>query len=82
MKVLLKEGKSLNKALGETFNAMITAYEDMNSTLNRVQGSSDKADAFKRDTRADAKELLTKLSQDSDNATIFFNSILSPLIGD
>jgi hypothetical protein len=82
MKTLLKEGKAPNKALGETFAAMITAYEDMNSTLSRVQGSSDRADTFKRDTRADAKELLVKLSQDNENATIFFNSILSPLIGD
>ncbi len=82
MKALLKAGKAPNKALGETFAAMITAYDDMNATLSRVQGSSDKADAFKRDTRADTQELLAKLSQDNENATIFYNSILSPLIGD
>ena len=82
MKALLKAGKTPNKALGETFAAMITAYDDMNATLSRVQGSSDRADTFKRDTRADTKELLVKLSQDNENATIFYNSILSPLIGD
>jgi hypothetical protein len=82
MKSLLTSGKAPNKALGETFAAMIAAYDDMNSTLSRVQGSSDRADKFKRNTRADAKELITKLSQDNENATIFFNSIISPLIGD
>ena len=82
MKALLRDNKAPNKELGETFAAMISAYDDMKSTLSRVQGSSDKADAFKRDTRADAKELIAKLSQNNENATIFFNSILSPLIGD
>jgi hypothetical protein len=82
MKKLLKENRAPNKDLGETFAAMIAAYEDMNATLSRVQGSSDKADEFKRNTRADAKELLTKLSQGNENAIIFFNSVLSPLIGD
>lgn len=82
MKALLRDNKAPNKELGETFAAMISAYDDMKSTLSRIQGSSDKADALKRDTRADAKELIAKLSQDNENATIFFNSILSPLIGD
>ena len=82
MKSLLTSGKAPNKALAETFAAMITAYDDMNSTLSRVQGSSDKADEFKKNTRADTQELLVKLSQDNENATIFYNSILSPLIGD
>jgi hypothetical protein len=82
MKKLLRENKAPNKDLGETFAAMIAAYDDMNATLSRVQGSSDRADEFKRNTRADAQELLTKLSQDNENATIFFNSVLSPLIGD
>ena len=82
MKALLRDNKAPNKELGQTFAAMIAAYDDMNATLSRVQGSSDRADAFKRDTRADAQELLTKLSQDNENATIFFNSILSPLIGE
>jgi len=82
MKKLLRENKAPNKALAETFAAMIAAYEDMNSTLSRVVGSSDKADEFKKNTRADTQELLTKLSQNNENATIFFNSILSPLIGE
>ena len=82
MKKLLRDNKAPNKALGETFAAMIAAYDDMNATLSRVQGSSDRADEFKRNTRADTQELLTKLSQDNENATIFFNSVLSPLIGD
>jgi hypothetical protein len=82
MKKILRDNKAPNKALGETFAAMIAAYDDMNATLSRVQGSSDKADEFKRNTRADAQELLTKLSQGNENAIIFFNSVLSPLIGD
>ena len=82
MKKLLRENKAPNKALGETFAAMIAAYDDMNATLSRVVGSSDRADEFKKNTRADAQELLTKLSQGNENATIFFNSVLSPLIGD
>ena len=82
MKKLLRENKAPNKALGETFAAMIAAYDDMNATLSRVVGSSDRADEFKRNTRADAQELLTKLSQNNENATIFYNSVLSPLIGD
>jgi len=82
MKALLRDNKAPNKELGQTFAAMIAAYDDMNATLSRVVGSSDRADEFKRNTRADAQELLTKLSQDNENATIFFNSVLSPLIGD
>jgi hypothetical protein len=82
MKSLLKQGKAPNKDLADTFGAMISEYEKMNATLLRVQGSSDKADAFKRALRADTKDILFKLSQSSENAATFFNSVLDPLIGE
>jgi hypothetical protein len=82
MKALIREGKAPNKDLAETFGAMISEYDKMVSTLKRVQGSSDKADAFKRNLKADTKDILFKLSQSSDNAATFFNSVIDPLIGD
>jgi hypothetical protein len=54
----------------------------MESTLKRVVGSSDKADEFKRNLRADTKDILFQLSRNNENAATFFNSVLDPLIGE
>jgi hypothetical protein len=82
MKNILRENKAPNKELGETFAAMLAKYDEMESTLKRVVGSSDRADAFKRQLRADTRDVLFTLSRSSDNATAFFNSVLDPLIGE
>ena len=82
MKRLLKAGKAPNKDLGDTFGAMISEYERMNSTLNRVVGSSDKANEFKKNVKTDARDVILKLAESSDNATTFFYSVIEPLIGD
>ena len=82
MKSLLKSGKAPNKELGNTFTAMLAEYDKMESTLKRVVGSSDKADEFKRNLRADTKDILFQLSRNNENAATFFNSVLDPLIGE
>jgi hypothetical protein len=82
MKALLKSGKAPNKELGNTFTAMLAKYDEMESTLKRVVGSSDKADEFKRNLRADTKDILFQLSRNNENAATFFNSVLEPLIGE
>jgi hypothetical protein len=82
MKSLLKSGKAPNKELGNTFTAMLAEYDKMESTLKRVVGSSDKADEFKRNLRADTKDILFQLSRNNENAATFFNSVLEPLIGE
>ena len=82
MKALIKEGRAPNKDLADTFSAMISEYEKMVSTKERVQGSSVAADEFKRNLKADAKDVIFKLSQSSENATVFYNSVIDPLIGD
>jgi hypothetical protein len=82
MKSLLKSGKAPNKELGNTFIAMLAEYDKMESTLKRVVGSSDKADEFKRNLRADTKDILFQLSRNNENAATFFNSVLDPLIGE
>ena len=82
MKSLLRSGKAPNKDLAETFAAMLSQFDSMQSTLDRVQGSSNAADEFKRNLRADTKDVLFKLSQSSENAKTFFNSVLDPLIGE
>jgi hypothetical protein len=61
---------------------MLAKYDEMESTLKRVVGSSDKADEFKRNLRADTKDILFQLSRNSENAATFFNSVLDPLIGE
>ena len=82
MKALIREGKAPNKDLADTFSAMIAEYEKMTSTLKRVQGSSDKANQFKKDLKADTRDVLFQMSKNNENATVFFNSIIDPLIGD
>jgi hypothetical protein len=82
MKRLIKSGKAPDKKLAETFAAMISEYDKMNSIISRVQSSSDQADAFKKDARSDTKEILAKLAEGNANAITFFNSVLDPLIGD
>ena len=82
MKALIREGKAPNKDLADTFSAMIAEYEKMTSTLKRVQGSSDKANKFKKDLKADTRDVLFQMSKNNENATVFFNSIIDPLIGD
>jgi hypothetical protein len=82
MKRLLKAGKAPNKDLGDTFGAMIGEYEKMNSTLNRVVGSSDRANEFKKNVKTDARDVILKLAESSENATAFFYSVIEPLIGD
>ena len=82
MKALLKSGKAPDKKLGNTFAAMLEEYDRMQSTLSRVVGSSDKADEFKRNLRADTKDILFQLSRNNANAETFFTSVLDPLIGE
>jgi hypothetical protein len=82
MKSLLKENKAPNKELADTFSAMLSEYDKMKAILARVEGSSDKADEFKRNTKADTKDILNKISEGNANAITFFNSVLDPLIGD
>jgi hypothetical protein len=82
MKSLLASGKAPNQDLADTFGAMLNEYDQMNSTLQRVVGSSDKANEFKKNLRSDTRETLLQLAKSSDNATTFFYSVLEPLIGD
>lgn len=82
MRSLLASGKAPNKDLADTFGAMIQEYDQMNATLKRVQGSSDNANEYKKNLRADTKDRLLKLASKSDNATTFFYSVIDPLIGD
>ena len=81
MKSLLESNKAPNKDLADTFGAMIGEYDKMNATLERVVGSSDNANEFKRSLREDTREVIQKLADSSDNATTFFYSVLEPLIG-
>ena len=63
-------------------NHMINEYEKMNSGLSTVKSSTRAADAYKKNLRADTKDVIFKLSQKSPNATTFFNSVIDPLIGE
>ena len=82
MKSLLASKKAPNQDLADTFGAMLGEYDKMNATLQRVVGSSDNANEFKKNLRLDTRETLLKLAESSDNATTFFYSVLEPLIGD
>lgn len=82
MKSLIASGKAPNKDLADTFAAMIDQYEKMNATLNRVVGSSDKANEYKKILKEDTREVIRQLADSSDNATTFFYSVIKPLIGD
>ena len=82
MKKLVRENKAPNKDLAETFTAMIDEYEKMNSILSTIKSSTRAADTYKKNLRADTKDIIFKLSQKSPNATTFFNSVIDPLLGD
>jgi hypothetical protein len=82
MKALIRENKAPSKDLADTFASMINEYEKMNSSLSRVKSSTRAADAYKKNLRADTKDVIFKLSQSSPNATTFFNSVIDPLIGE
>ena len=82
MRSLLASKKAPDKDLADTFGAMIQEYDQLTSELKRVQSSSDKANEFKKNLKADTKDRLLKLASKSDNATTFFYSVIDPLIGD
>jgi hypothetical protein len=82
MKSLIANNKAPNKDLADTFSAMINQYENMNATLKRVVGSSDRANEFKKNLKFDTRETIMKLSESNENATTFFYSVIEPLIGD
>ena len=82
MRSLLSSGKSPNKELGDTFGAMLSEFDKMNNTLQRVVGSSDNANEFKKNLKADARDVILKITKDNENATTFFYSVIEPLIGD
>lgn len=82
MKSILRANKAPNRELGMKYAAMISQYDEMQSTLKRVVGSSDAASEFKKQLRADTKAVLRQLSDKDDNARAFFLSILDPLIGE
>lgn len=82
MKRLLEGNKAPDKKLGNKFAAMITKYEEMQSILSRVRGSNDEANEFKKQLRADTNDVLLQLAKDNENATAFYLSVLSPLIGE
>lgn len=82
MKRLLTAGKAPNKDLGETFAAMLSEFDKMNNTLQRVVGSSDNANEFKKNLKADSRDVILNIAKDSENATTFFYSVIEPLIGD
>jgi hypothetical protein len=82
MKSIIREGSAPNKELSNQFGALISEYEKMNSILNRVVGSSDKANEFKKNLRSDTKDVLLSIAEKSDNARTFYYSVIEPLIGD
>lgn len=82
MKLIIREGSAPDKDLSNQFGAMISEYENMNSVLNRVVGSSDKAIEFKKNLRSDTKDVLLTMAEKSDNARTFYYSVIEPLIGD
>lgn len=82
MKSIIREGSAPNKELSNQFGALISEYEKMNSILNRVVGSSDNANEFKKNLRSDTKDVLLKIAEKSDNARTFYYSVIEPLIGD
>lgn len=82
MKLILREGIAPDKELANQFGALISEYEKMNSILNRVQGSSDRANEFKKNLKSDTKDVLLTIAQKSDNATTFYYSVIEPLIGE
>ena len=82
MKLILRDGTAPDKELANQFGALISEYEKMNSILNRVQGSSDRANEFKKNLKSDTKDVLLTIAQKSDNATTFYYSVIEPLIGE
>jgi hypothetical protein len=82
MRSLLSSGKSPNKELGDTFGAMLSEFDKMNNTLQRVVGSSDNANEFKKNVKADARDVILNMTKDNENARTFFYSVIEPLIGD
>jgi hypothetical protein len=82
MKSIIREDSAPDKDLANQFGAMISEYEKMNAILNRVVGSSDNANEFKKNLRSDTKDVLLTIAEKSDNARTFYYSVIEPLIGD
>jgi hypothetical protein len=82
MKSILRDNTAPDKELANQFGALISEYEKMNSILNRVVGSSDQANEFKKNLKSDTKDVLLNIAQKSDNARTFYYSVIEPLIGD
>jgi hypothetical protein len=82
MKLIIRNNTAPDKELANQFAALISEYEKMNSVLNRVVGSSDQANEFKKNLRSDTKDVLLNIAQKSDNARTFYYSVIEPLIGE
>ena len=83
LRTVLRNGQAPDKKLGDVFAAMISEYDNMNLQIKRVgNNKSNAADAYRRDAKDDAKEMLLKLSEGNENARALFNIILDPLIGE
>lgn len=82
MKKLIEENRAPDKNLANIFSAMISEYEKMVSIRDSIKSSTARADEFKRDLKADTKDTIFQLSRNNENAKVFFNSVIDPLIGD
>ena len=83
LRTVLRNNLAPNKELGDILASMISEYDNMNAQIKRAGDSqTDKAKAYRRNAKDDAKEMLLKLSEKNENARALFNIILDPLIGE
>lgn len=82
LRTIIRDGKSPDKKLGQIFQAMILEYDKLKDTLDKVQGQTRAANAYRKDIKTNSRAVLVELSKTNANANALYTVLLDPLIGE
>jgi hypothetical protein len=82
LRKVVDNGLAPNKELGTLFKSMIMQYDNAQAQISGIQGSTNRADAYKKLIKSDLKDFLRTLAGSDPNAISLYWNIFEPLIGD
>lgn len=82
LRYVVDNNLSPNKELGTLFKSMIMQYDNAQTQISGIQGSTNQADAYKKLIKSDLKDFLRTLAGSNPNAISLYWNIFEPLIGD
>jgi hypothetical protein len=82
LRFVVDNNLSPDKELGTLFKSMIMQYDNAQTQISGIQGSTNQADAYKKLIKSDLKDFLRTLANSNPNAISLYWNIFEPLIGD